>query len=78
MFATKTKKDKVPLGIDNLKSLTKDISIPWFAIGGIKQENISQLKENNIFKVAIITDLINSKKPKEKAIMIINSLTDEN
>ena len=78
VFATTTKKDKHPLGIDTLKSLTKDISIPWFAIGGVKEENISLLKENNICKVAIITDLINSKKPKEKAIMIINSLTDEN
>jgi len=78
VFATNTKKEKVPLGIDTLKSLTKDISIPWFAIGGIKQENIYLLKENNIRKIAIISDLINSKNPKEKAIMIINSLTDEN
>jgi len=78
VFATTIKKEKAPLGIDTLKSLTKDISIPWFAIGGIKQENIPLLKENNICKVAIITDLINSKKPKDKAIMIINYLSDEN
>ena len=78
VFATTTKKGKVPLGIDTLKSLTKDISIPWFAIGGIKQETIPLLKENNIHKVAIITDLVNSKRPKDKAIMIINSLTNEN
>jgi len=78
VFTTTIKKEKIPLGIDTLKSLTKDISIPWFAIGGIKQENITLLKENNICKVAIITDLINSKKPKEKAMMIINSLSDEN
>ena len=64
VFATTTKKEKVPLGIDNLKSLTKDISIPWFAIGGIKQENIPLLKQNNICKVAIISDLINSEKSK--------------
>ena len=78
VFLTTTKKEKVPLGIDTLKSLTNDISIPWFAIGGIKQENISLLKENNIRKVAVITDLINSKNPKEKAIMIIKTLSDEN
>ena len=78
VFATATKKEKVPLGIDNLKSLTKEISIPWFAIGGIKQDKISLLKENKINKVAIITDLIYSKNPKEKAMMIINSLSDEN
>ncbi len=78
VFPTSTKKGKIPLGIDTVKSLTKDISIPWFAIGGIKQDNIALLKENNISKVAIITDLINTKNPKEKAIMIINSLTNEN
>ena len=78
VFVTSTKKGKVPLGIDTLTSLTKDISIPWFAIGGIKQENIALLKENNICKVAIIADLINSKNPREKAIMIINSLNNEN
>ena len=78
VFVTTTKKEKVPLGIDTLKSLTKDISIPWFAIGGINQEKISLLKGNNINKVAIIKDLVNSKNPKEKAIMLINSLTDEN
>jgi len=78
VFATTTKEEKIPLGIDTLKTLTKDITIPWFAIGGIKQENILLLKENNICKVAIITDLMNAKKPKEKAIMIINSLANEN
>ena len=78
VFSTTTKKGGFPLGINTLKSLTKDISIPWFAIGGIKQENISLLKENNVCKVAIITDLINSKNPTEKANMIINSLNNEN
>ena len=78
VFATPTKKEKVPLGIDALKSLTKNITIPWFAIGGIKEESITILKENNIRKVAIITDLVNSKKPKEKASIILKSLNDEN
>ena len=45
IFETSIKKEKVPLGIDTLKSLTKDISTPWFAIGGIKQEYISLLKK---------------------------------
>ncbi len=78
VFTTTTKKEKVALGIDNLRSLTKDISIPWFAIGGIKLKNISLLKKNNIKKVAIITDLINSENPKDQAMMIINSLNDKN
>tara|TARA_Y100001978_G_scaffold203040_1_gene226316 strand:- start:920 stop:1981 length:1062 start_codon:yes stop_codon:yes gene_type:complete len=78
VFQTSIKKDKKPLDIETLKCLTKDISIPWFAIGGIKFENISLLKKNHIKKVAIITELVNSENPKEKAIMIIKKLSDEN
>ncbi len=78
VFSTQTKKGKSPLGIEALVSITKDITIPWFAIGGIKLENISILKKNNINRVAIITELFNAENPQEKAMMIINSLKDEN
>ena len=78
VFPTTIKRGKVPLGIDSLKSLTKNISIPWFAIGGINQENISLLRKNNIYKFAMITDLLNSKNPKEKAMMILKYTTNEN
>jgi len=48
VFETTTKKGKKPLGIEKIKTLTKDLNIPWFAIGGIKSNNISYLKRNNI------------------------------
>ena len=37
VFETETKKDKKPIGIEKIKTLTKDLNIPWFAIGGIKK-----------------------------------------
>ena len=40
VFKTSTKKDKEPLGLEKIKCLTKDIKIPWFAIGGIKKINM--------------------------------------
>ena len=78
LFETPTKADKLPLGLKIIKDLTKDLSIPWFAIGGIKHANISLLKENGITKIALISDIINSENPKEKANMIIKSLSNEN
>ena len=78
LFKTSTKKGKKPLGIENIKKLTQDISVPWFAIGGIKYENLSILKTHNIRKIAMISELINDENPKEKAKMIINYLSDEN
>ena len=78
VFKTNTKKNKKPLGIDNIKKLTKDIKIPWYAIGGIKNENIPKLKSNNINKVAIVSDIMNDENPKNKAIIILKSLNHEN
>ncbi len=78
VFETTTKKDKIPLGIENIKTLTKDLNIPWFAIGGIKSHNISYLKRNGFKKVALVSELMNSEDPKEDAMMILNKLSHEN
>ena len=74
VFETTTKKDKKPLGIDKIKTLTKDLNIPWFAIGGVKTNNISYLKDNGFKKVALVSQIMNSKDPKEDAIIIIKEL----
>ena len=78
VFKTSTKKNKEPLGIENIKALTKNINIPWFAIGGINKENIYSLKDYGISKVAIVSGLLNSEDPKEEAIMILKELSHEN
>ncbi|KGF96640.1 Thiamin-phosphate pyrophosphorylase [Prochlorococcus marinus str. MIT 9201] len=78
IFETTTKKDKKPIGIEKIKTLTKDLNIPWFAIGGIKLNNISYLKKNGVKKVALVSQLMNSKDPKEDAIMFIKELSHEN
>jgi len=78
VFKTSTKKDKKPLGIKKIKTLTKDLNIPWFAIGGIKSNNISYLKRNGFKKVALVSQLMNSEDPKEDAIMILKELSHEN
>ena len=78
VFETATKKNKKPLGIEKIKTLTKDLNIPWFAIGGIKSNNISYLKKNGFKKVALVSELMNSEDPKGEAIMIIKKLSNEN
>ena len=78
VFATETKKNKKPIGIEKIKTLTKDINIPWFAIGGITKNKISYLKSNGLKKVALISQIMNSEDPKEDAIMILKELSDEN
>ncbi len=78
VFLTLTKKNKEPLGVEKIKALTKDINIPYFAIGGINKLNISSLKNNGINKVAMVSGLLNSEDPKEEAIIILKELSHEN
>ena len=78
VFETATKENKKPIGIEKIKTLTKDLNIPWFAIGGIKSNNISYLKRNGFKKVALVSQLMNSEDPKEDAIMILKELSHEN
>ncbi len=78
VFETKTKKDKKPIGIEKIKTLTKNLNIPWFAIGGIGANNISYLKSNGFKKFALISQLMNSEDPKQDAIMILKQLSNEN
>ena len=78
VFETATKKNKKPIGIQKIKTLTKDLNIPWFAIGGIKSNNISYLKRNGFKKVALVSILMNSGDPKKDAIMILKELFHEN
>ena len=78
VFHTSTKKNKESLGLEKIKTLTKDLTIPWFAIGGINKSNISFLKNYGIRKVAVISGLLNSEDPKEEAIIISKELSNEN
>ena len=78
VFKTLTKKNKEPLGIEKIKALTRNINIPWFAIGGINKVNISSLKNHGINKVAVVSGLLNSEDPKEEAIIILKELLHEN
>ena len=57
--------------------MTKDLIIPWFAIGGIKSNNISYLKRNGFKKIALVSQLMNSENPKEDAIIILKELSNE-
>tara|TARA_B100000212_G_scaffold156944_1_gene117919 strand:- start:37 stop:1092 length:1056 start_codon:yes stop_codon:yes gene_type:complete len=78
VFETPSKKEKIPLGIKKIKEITQDVSIPFFIIGGIKQENLPILKMNGFRKVALISEIANSVNPQEKAIMLIKQLENEN
>ena len=66
------------MGLEKIKILTKNIEIPWFAIGGINKKNIPKIKKFGFKKVALVSELMNSDDPRREAIMILKQLSDEN
>lgn len=59
VFATKTKKDVCdPVGFDYLDFVVKNITIPFVAIGGIKEYNVQNLVRRGVGCVAMITEIV--------------------
>lgn len=52
-FPSKTKKFKAFPGLEFLRELTDEITLPTFAIGGITPENLPQVLETGISRVAV-------------------------
>lgn len=55
VFTTGSKADADDVPIDTLKKICEAVSIPVVAIGGITQENVTELKDSGICGVAVIS-----------------------
>ena len=59
IFYTGTKKDiNEPLGIEKLKTIVENISIPSVAIGGIHLDNIEEVMKTGVNGVAVISEIL--------------------
>ncbi|AAR33918.1 thiamine phosphate synthase [Geobacter sulfurreducens] len=56
-----------PVGIDQLAATTKEIHIPVFALGGIKEANIPEALAAGAAGVALISAIIADPDPRERA-----------
>jgi thiamine-phosphate pyrophosphorylase len=54
-----------PQGLDKLKEIVGKISLPVYAIGGIKLENILDLRSMGVSGVALISAIMSSDAPKQ-------------
>lgn len=59
VFATDTKKDAAaPVGLALLEYVAANISLPYVAIGGIKQGNIAEVRRRGAGMIAIVSDIV--------------------
>lgn len=67
VFATPTKKGRIPVGLEYVKWVSENIDIPAFAIGGIDEKNVEQVLEAGSKRVAVVRAIINAKSPENVA-----------
>lgn len=59
IFKTNTKKSSSgPVGLEYLDYVVKNIPLPFVAIGGIKEYNISQVAEHGAKTIALVTEIV--------------------
>lgn len=58
IFATPTKPDYKPIGIENIKRVHADVAVPIFCIGGIKIDNLGEVIAAGARRVAIVSGLL--------------------
>ena len=81
IFTTSTKLDADDVSLETLRAICDTVSIPVVAIGGIKEDNILDLKGTHVDGVAIVSGIFgadNIKEATSKLLAISKELVENN
>jgi thiamine-phosphate pyrophosphorylase len=67
IFATPTKPDYPPIGLDQIRAVHEAVRIPIFCIGGIKLDNLPKVIEAGARRVVIVSGLLQASDPAQYA-----------
>jgi len=74
VYPTATKPGYRAIGINALRRLKGKISIPYFAIGGIDEDNISQVIQAGASRAAVCRSILGSPDPSRAAAVLFRKL----
>ena len=63
LFATPTKPDYSPIGLDEISRVHEAVRVPIFCIGGIKLDNLPKVLEAGAQRVVIVSGLLQATDP---------------
>jgi len=66
----------LPQGLEALKKIVEKISVPVYAIGGIKPQNIAAVRRTGVRGVALISAVMSANNPTEATRSILNHLRE--
>lgn len=71
VFGTSTKKDARNLTLEKLKEITRAVSIPVVAIGGINSKNLMELAGSGVDGVAVVSAIFAAEDPGQAAALLL-------
>ncbi len=60
VFATGTKPDAQPVTLDYVRWATANVTIPWFAIGGINLDNLDEVLAAGARRICVVSAILNA------------------
>ena len=60
VFATGTKPGRMPVTLDYVRWAAANVSIPWFAIGGITLQNLDQVLAAGAKRICVVSAILNA------------------
>lgn len=65
VYATPTKPEKKPAGLEYVRYAREHATIPWFAIGGIDVDNVQEVVAAGACQVAVVRAIMHATDPKQ-------------
>lgn len=65
VYETPTKAGKKPAGLEYVRYVQNNATIPWFAIGGIDSNNIRDVIKAGATRIAVVREIMNAENPTE-------------
>lgn len=75
IFPTDTKKKTRPAGLETLEKVKARVSVPVVAIGGINEDNVSQVMLAGADAVCVVSAVIGDPNPEEAARRLIDAMS---
>jgi thiamine-phosphate pyrophosphorylase len=63
VFATGTKPGVKPVTLDYVRWAVVNVTVPWFAIGGITLENVEQVLAAGASRICVVSAILNASDP---------------
>ena len=65
VYATPTKPDYPPVGLELVKHAVAKVAIPFFCVGGIKLENVDEVLAAGAKRIVVVSGILLAKDPEE-------------